>query len=126
MGCPDLLQARNRAQRGGLAAAGRADQDHELAVADLQAEVVDPLDPSGVDRADPVKDDLGHARAPSLWPGRAPAFSFAGAYPSSPDFGRTERPPGTRRCAPGGTAATVTAWKRSTGRFSCCWPRTAG
>src|SRR5215470_13819015 len=94
----DLLQARDRAQRGGLATAGRTDQDHELAVADLQAEVVDPLDPSGVDLADPVKDDLGHARAPSSRPRPCPGLlSLPGAYPSPPDFGSTAHPACARR-----------------------------
>ena len=37
----DGLQAGHTAQGGGLPAAGRTDQDQELAVADLQVEVVD-------------------------------------------------------------------------------------
>jgi hypothetical protein len=37
----DRLEAGEHAQRGGLAAAGRADQDEELAVADLEVERVD-------------------------------------------------------------------------------------
>ena len=37
----DLLQAGDHAQRGRLAAAGRADQHHELLVPDVQVQVVD-------------------------------------------------------------------------------------
>ena len=37
----DLLEAGDHAQRGGLAAARRADQDHELPVLDLEVQVVD-------------------------------------------------------------------------------------
>ena len=37
----DLLQAGQHAQRGGLAAAGGSDEDHELTVADLEVQLVD-------------------------------------------------------------------------------------
>ncbi len=37
----DVLQARQHAQRGRLAAAGRPNQDHELGVFDVEREVVD-------------------------------------------------------------------------------------
>ena len=37
----DVLEAGEHPQRGGLAAAGRADEDEELAVADLEVELVD-------------------------------------------------------------------------------------
>jgi len=37
----DLLQPRHHPQGGGLAAAGGADQDHELLVADVQVHVLD-------------------------------------------------------------------------------------
>ena len=47
-----VLETRDRAQQRGLAAAGRADEHHELAVADLEA---DP-----VDRRDAVREPLGH------------------------------------------------------------------
>ena len=36
----DVLQPRDHAQRGGLAAAGRADQGHELLVGDLEIDVL--------------------------------------------------------------------------------------
>jgi hypothetical protein len=39
----DLLEAGDHAQRGGLAAARRADQHHELAVVDLEVEIIDGL-----------------------------------------------------------------------------------
>ena len=40
----DLLEAGDHPQRGRLAAAGRADEDHELAVADAQVDVLDRLE----------------------------------------------------------------------------------
>ena len=42
-----LLQPRDRPQRRGLAASRRPDQNHELAIADLQAELVDRLTSPG-------------------------------------------------------------------------------
>ena len=39
----DVLQPRDHAQQGGLAAAGRADQDHELAVLDIDGNPMDDL-----------------------------------------------------------------------------------
>ena len=56
----DLLQAREHPQRGGLAAAGRSDQDHELAVVDVEIELVDGgvigagIDASCVDETETV------------------------------------------------------------------------
>jgi hypothetical protein len=41
----DLLQAGHHPQRGGLATARRADQDHELAVADLEIELLTVVRP---------------------------------------------------------------------------------
>ena len=48
----DLLEPRDHAQRGRLAAARRADEDEELAVADVEREVVDGLDAVVVDLVD--------------------------------------------------------------------------
>ena len=44
----DLLQPGDRPQRGGLAAPGRADEHHELAVLDVKAQVVNGLDAARV------------------------------------------------------------------------------
>ena len=43
----DRLEARDHAQSRGLAATGRADEDHELAVVDLEIHVVTARVPSG-------------------------------------------------------------------------------
>ena len=59
----DLLQAGDRPQRRGLAAAGRADQDHELPVLDLKVEVVHPLDPTWINLVHLVKEYFGHQRS---------------------------------------------------------------
>ena len=40
----DLLQPGDHAQQGGLAAAGRADEDHQLAILDGQRDVADGFD----------------------------------------------------------------------------------
>ena len=42
----DLLQSCDHAQQRGLAAAGRADEDHKLAVLDGERHVTDGLDPA--------------------------------------------------------------------------------
>ena len=59
----DLLEAGDHPQAGGLAAAGRADQDHELAVLDLEVEVLD-----GGEVAEALPDVIerhgGHVRTP--------------------------------------------------------------
>ena len=54
----DLLEAGDHAQRGRLAAAGRADENHQLAVLDLQVEVEDGLGSVVVDLRDAVEFDL--------------------------------------------------------------------
>ena len=54
----DLLEAGDHAQRGRLAAAGRADENHQLAVLDLQVEVEDGLGSVVVDLRDAVELDL--------------------------------------------------------------------
>jgi hypothetical protein len=48
----DVLQPGDHVERGGLPAARRPDQDHELAVGDIQADLVD--------RQRPVRESLGH------------------------------------------------------------------
>jgi hypothetical protein len=45
---------------GRLPGAGRADEDHQLAVADVEVEVLDGLEPVGVPPVDIVELDLGH------------------------------------------------------------------
>ena len=55
----DLLEAGDHAQRGGLAATGWPDQDHELAIVDLKVEVVDGDDFAEL-LPDPVERDSGH------------------------------------------------------------------
>jgi hypothetical protein len=62
----DVLQARDHPQCRRLAAAGWTDQHHELAVFDVEAEVVNRLDPSGIDLVDPVDLDLSHRVSSSL------------------------------------------------------------
>ena len=58
-----LLEPGDHAQRRRLAAAGRADEDHELAILDLDVEVVDGERPVGVALADVIEDDVGHQAA---------------------------------------------------------------
>jgi hypothetical protein len=56
----DVLEPRDHPQRGRLAAARRSDEDHELAVLDLEAHVLDGLIAVRVALRDSVQDDLGH------------------------------------------------------------------
>ena len=56
----DLLEARDHAQRRGLAAARRADEDHELAVRDLEREVRDRARAVRIDLLDAVVRDRCH------------------------------------------------------------------
>ena len=60
----DLLQAGDGAQGGGLAAARRPDQDHELTVGDLQAEAVHALGAARIYLVHLIKNDLSHSRLP--------------------------------------------------------------
>ena len=56
----DVLQARDHVQGGRLAAPGRADQDHELAVGDLEVHVPYGVGSVGITLGDSLEDDLGH------------------------------------------------------------------
>ena len=56
----DHLEPGDHAQRGGLAAARRADEDHELLVGDVEVELADGLGAVGVDLPHVVEDDLSH------------------------------------------------------------------
>jgi hypothetical protein len=60
----DLLEACDHPQGGRLAAPGRAYENHELAVLDLQGHVVHGSGAVGVDLAHPVERDVGHALLP--------------------------------------------------------------
>ena len=62
----DLLEPGDHAQDRRLATPGRADQHHELAVADLQRDVVDRLHAAREDLADAVECDTCHARSRSV------------------------------------------------------------
>ena len=56
----DRLEPRHHPKRRRLAAARGADQDHELAVGDVEVERGDRLGPVGVDLRQLLEDDLGH------------------------------------------------------------------
>ena len=56
----DRLEAGEHAQRSRLAAAGRPDEHHELAVRDVEVEVVDGTDATVVDLGDVLEGDRGH------------------------------------------------------------------
>ena len=56
----DVLEAGHHAQRSRLAAPGRPDEHHELAVLDLQIEVVDGACSIRVDLRDVDEGDLSH------------------------------------------------------------------
>ena len=60
----DLLEPRDHAQRRRLAASGRPDEDHELAVADVEVDVVHGTRAVGIDLADPLERDLRHLVTP--------------------------------------------------------------
>ena len=75
----DVLEPGDHPQRGGLAAAGGPDEDHELAVLDREAHVPDGLEAVRVPLRDVVQDDLCHSiplREP-FQPLTAPAVSPA-------------------------------------------------
>jgi hypothetical protein len=56
----DLFQAGQHPERRRLPAPGRPDEDHQLAVRDLEVEVVDGLRAVGIDLRDLVVRDLRH------------------------------------------------------------------
>jgi hypothetical protein len=56
----DGLKPRDHAQQRGFAAAGRADQHAELAVADLEVDALDGLDAAGIGLADVAEGDVSH------------------------------------------------------------------
>ena len=55
----DVLEPGDHPQRGRLAAARRADEDHELAVGDLEVQVLDGLEAVGVALGDVLESDVG-------------------------------------------------------------------
>src|SRR5215211_486376 len=61
----DVLEPRHHPERGRLAASRWADQDHELAVGDLEVHVVHGPGSVGIDLRYVLKGDLGHRSAPS-------------------------------------------------------------
>ena len=56
----DVLQPDNHAQGRRLTAPGRTDEDHELAVSDVQIDVFDSLKTVSVLLDDVLEGDLGH------------------------------------------------------------------
>ena len=66
----DILQACDHAQGGGLAAAGGADQDDQLAVLDVKVEVEDRLHVVVIDLVNMLYIQLCHTFFPSFMPRR--------------------------------------------------------
>jgi hypothetical protein len=60
----DRLEAGHHPQGGRLAAARGADQDDELAVGDVEVQVVDGVEAVLVDLVDVLQLDVGHERPP--------------------------------------------------------------
>jgi hypothetical protein len=60
----DVLKSGYHPQGGRLPAARRADQDHELAIPDLQAQATHRLDAAGESLVDVIEHDLSHVIAP--------------------------------------------------------------
>ena len=66
----DVLEAGDHPEGGRLAAARRADEDHELSVLDFQVEPVDGSRAVGIDLRDVLKRNASHALFPlSSWCG---------------------------------------------------------
>src|SRR5262249_57258360 len=100
----DLLEAREHAERGRLARAGRADEHHEFAVLDVEVERVDRRDGgAGVDPRRLFETNVGHQRPFSR--------SRTRSYPSGAAFSRSSAP-----------SAEPTIGGASTGRTSICPP----
>src|SRR4029078_3434581 len=87
----DLLEAREHAKRGRLAAPRGSDEDHELAVLDLQVEVLDGPRTVVVDLRDAVVRDRSHGRTSS-------AASLEARVARAPPWGGASPRPGIR-CA---------------------------
>ena len=104
----DLLEPRDHAQRRRLAAAGRADEHHQLAVLDREIEVEDRLRAVVVDLLDVDELDLRHRRrlAYSSVSARRP---IRGAGTRTARSGRSSRSASSR--ARGSTSATP-GWSR--------------
>ena len=62
----DLLEAGDHAQRGRLAAARRSDEDEELAVLDVERQVLHGVDSSVVELVHFFQLNVGHSRYPFL------------------------------------------------------------
>src|SRR5262249_6408937 len=75
----DLLQAGDQPQQGRLAAAGRAEHHHELAVGDVEVEAGDDL-AAAVALAQPADGDVGRSPLPSLLRGDQAAYEPALHY----------------------------------------------
>jgi hypothetical protein len=56
----DVLESGDHVQRRRLAAAGRADEDHELAIGDAQVEVLDGFEAVRIALDHLVEDDVRH------------------------------------------------------------------
>ncbi len=62
----DLLETGDHPQRRRLAAAGRAHEDEEFAVGDVEAQVGDGLEPIRIDLVDAVEYDRSHDVPPLM------------------------------------------------------------
>ena len=87
----DVLQPGDHAQRGRLAAAGRADEDEELPVVDLERQVEDRLDAVVVDLVDFVERTSATAYL---------LVASLQTWNAGPSPGRTAGPSTHRRVAP--------------------------